>query len=684
MLWTGSKKTAQINNNRIHFVMAIVFLFGAVLIVKLYYLQVVKHKEYFDIAFAQHVATKVLDPQRGNIYLQDSEKDTEEKYFPIATNKDFALLYAVPSEAEKQDLAAKALYHIFDKNIIKKEVDELIDKQLKEKHATTAPIILTDEEKEEVEKQRVEEVDKRRQAKIEEYYKKITKENDPYEPLAQKVNDENLLKFYSALEMDPALFESNEDKRDKEIKFDIASFTVFDGKVYKTGESEEKIEVKHKGYSFTMKTYRYYPENNIGSHILGFVQYSDESARGKYGLEEFFDEELTGLPGKVVAERGAKGDLIIINDRKYTKPINGHDLVLTIERAIQFTACEKLNKAVMRHGADSGSVIVLDPATGAILAMCSYPDFDPNNYREVTKISDFNNLAIFDQYEPGSIFKAITMSVALDVGKVSPETTYTDTGSVRIAGYNIENSDHKANGVQTMTQVLEKSLNTGVIYATKLAGVDNFQKYIANYGFGEKTGIELGGEALGDIRNLNVKQNRELYTYTASFGQGISVTPLQMAVAFSAIANGGVIMKPYVVKEIKDENGQKSITNPRETRRIVSQRTASLLSGMLVNVIENGHGAKAGVKGYWIAGKTGTAQVPRKDGKGYQSGAHIGSFAGFGPVEKPVFAMIVRIDNPRDVQWAESSAAPLFGEIAEFILNYKKVPTARDTEVKKK
>jgi len=213
-------------------------------------------------------------------------------------------------------------------------------------------------------------------------------------------------------------------------------------------------------------------------------------------------------------------------------------------------------------------------------------------------------------------------------------------------------------------------------------GPDLFADYVKNFGFGEKTGIELEGESKGDIKNLIKKPVGELYAATASFGQGMAVTPIQMVSAFLALANNGVMMKPYIVKEIVRPDGTKIETQPKTVGRIVSEKAAAIVGGMMVNVVENGHGKLAGVKGYYVAGKTGTAQVPAKNG-GYQAGAHIGSFAGFAPADNPKFVMLVRIDQPRDVAWAESSAAPLFGELAEYMLNYWQVPKERNTTDKK-
>jgi cell division protein FtsI/penicillin-binding protein 2 len=267
------------------------------------------------------------------------------------------------------------------------------------------------------------------------------------------------------------------------------------------------------------------------------------------------------------------------------------------------------------------------------------------------------------------------MAAAIDTDKVLPDSTYIDEGFVKYGQFTIKNSDGKANGVPPMTQVLEKSLNTGAIYVEEKLGNDLFRQYVRNFGFGQKTGVELGMEAPGDISSLDKKG--DIYSATASYGQGITATPLQIVSAFAAIANGGNLMKAYLVDEINKSDGAKIKTEPKIVRRVINERTATLTSGMLVSVVENGHGKRAGVPGYYVAGKTGTAQVHKSNGPGYEENITIGSFVGFAPVEDPRFAMIVKIDHPRDVQWAESSAAPIFGEIAKFLLNYYQVPTNR-------
>ena len=651
-------------DNRVNFIIAVIFLLAGAIIYKLYYLQISRNDYYAALAAGQHEVFKELEPNRGRIFIEDNKGGGKIELYPIATNKDFALLYAKPVEipANKAIERAGIFYDLFDRRKDIKEVEAMLVKFRKEKEESGEQV---EEEfisiKKDLELKALEE-------KGIEYYKKIlSKENDPYEPLKKKVDEDLLKKTYLAIA-------ENEGQ-----KYEDSQLKIKNNKAYiLKGDKEAELVIPGLGHS--MGTYRYYPEGSISSHILGFVGYEGDKRQGKYGLEEYFDEELAGAPGSLKTERDASGDLIIINDRKYTKPVPGSDLILTIDRNIQFAACEKLNAAVLRHGADGGSVIILEPKTGKVLAMCGAPDFDPNNYKDVTDIRDYNNSGIFDLYEPGSIFKVITMAIGLNEGKITPETTYNDTGVVKLANYEIKNSDLKAHGVCTMNKVLEESLNTGVIYVMRQTGPDTFVDYVKNFGFGERTGIELSAEGKGDIKNLFLKDNKELYAATASFGQGLSVTPLQMVTAYAAIANGGQLMKPYIVNDVFQPDGKKITAQPKEIRRVMSERAATLLGGMMVNVVENGHGAKAGVKGYYVAGKTGTAQVPKKDGRGYEANSHIGSFAGFAPADDPRFAMIVKIDRPRDVEWAESSAAPLFGEIAEYILHYYQVPATREVK----
>jgi len=625
-------------DNRLKIVMAVIFLLAAAVIAKLFNLQIIEHDLYFALASSQQQVSSKLEPERGRIIIQDSRDLLSSSTYSSVINKEFAQVYAVPDKIANPSEAAEKLYNIFDKERIEKEVEVLLSQNEYFANASSTVNPLGNdrasiEEYRQIKKEA--EIKLRKDAKLEEYIKKLAKKNDPYEPIKNKVDDQTLGKL-----------------------------------------KQENII----GISNFNENYRYYTENNIGSHIYGFVGYDGDNKVGRYGLEGFFNDELTGKFGSLKAERSANGKLIIINDREYTEPVNGSDLVLTINRSIEYFACKKLDEAAQRHGADGGSVIIMEPKTGAIIAMCSWPDFDPNNYNEISDVKYYNNPAIFDQYEPGSVFKIITMAAGLDADKVKPETTYNDLGSVMIEGWSkpIKNSDFETyggHGVTNMEQVLESSLNTGAIFVAQKVGAENFLNYVKNFGFGEKTGIELETESNGDISPLARKKVRPVEFATASFGQGITVTPLQMVNSFAAIANGGILMKPYIVGEIIKPDGTKEATQPKQIKRVISERASLLLSGMMVNVVEKGHAKRAQVSGYYVAGKTGTAQIAAKSG--YDENQTIHTFIGFAPSDDPKFVMLVKLDKPKDAPFAESTAVPLFGEIAEFVLNYYQVPKER-------
>jgi cell division protein FtsI/penicillin-binding protein 2 len=420
---------------------------------------------------------------------------------------------------------------------------------------------------------------------------------------------------------------------------------------------------------------RLYTAGPLFSQLVGFVGYNPAGQRtGQYGVEGYWDKQLAGTVGELKSEKDPAGSLITLGQHTLVPAVDGDNVVLTIDKNVQTTACGALERAVTKHGAQGGSVIVLDPATGAVRALCNTPGFDPNHYAEVKDLSQFGNVAVSAAYEPGSVFKAITMAAALNEAKLTPDTTYVDTGEVKIGPNTIKNSDNKAHGVQTMTQVLDESLNTGAIFAMRQVGAAKFIDYVKRFGFGVASGIELPHEAAGNLSSLN--KRGEIYPATASFGQGITATVLQLASAFAAIGNKGKLMQPYVVQEVQHADGRVEVTSPTFVRQVVTPEVARTLSAMLVSVVELGHGKRAGVPGYYVAGKTGTAQVSAAGG-GYDPNKTIGTFAGFGPVDSPKFAMVVRVSEPKDVVFAESSAAPVFGEVAKFLLQYYQVPPTR-------
>lgn len=418
--------------------------------------------------------------------------------------------------------------------------------------------------------------------------------------------------------------------------------------------------------------FRLYPEGELFGHVTGFVSPNNEGVfTGKYGVEGHEEERLAGSGGYVFSEADTRGRWIGIGRRKVEPARDGADIVLTIDRTVQFVACRALARAVEQTQADSGTLVILEPKTGAVRAMCGAPGFDPNAYNEAEDIEMYNNRATFSAYEPGSVLKPIVMAGALDVGAVTPQTGYEDKGEVTIDRFTIRNSDLKAHGWQTMTQVLEKSLNTGMIFVMRQMGEAQVARILHAFRLGETTGIEVAAEASGTI--ASVDSHEEVYAATASYGQGVTVTVLQLAAAYAALANNGLRRAPYLVAEMRTTDGVVARTTS-VPEQVVSPKTAQTVAAMLVSVIENGHGKRTKIEGYRLAGKTGTAQVAREDGRGYKTDETIVTFAGFGPVENPSFVAVVRMDHPRTSPWAEATVAPVFREIAQFLLQYDHIP----------
>lgn len=450
-------------------------------------------------------------------------------------------------------------------------------------------------------------------------------------------------------------------------------FEVIKKKV--TSEEEAKLkELKLKGVNFLPEIYRYYPGGELASKVIGFVGPSDLGEIGIYGVEAGWNGELHGRDGTISQERDAAGRWISLTDRDHDEPEDGDSLVLTIDRVIQYEVEKILAESREKFNADTASAIVLEPKTGKILAMASVPQFNPNEYGKTEDIGLFMNPLISLPYESGSVMKPITMAIGIEEGKVNPHTEFVDTGAVSEAGYTIQNAEGKVYGRSTMTKVLEESINTGVMYVERLVGHAAFRDRLRSFGFGSKTGIRLPAEHPGNLKNLdNLKSTIQFLT--ASFGQGITVTPLQLALAYGTLANDGILMKPQIVNQRIDRDGNIHPVEPEEVRRVLSQETSRAMGEMLRSVVVNGHGKRADVPGYLVGGKTGTAQVAKTGSKGYDENITIGSFVGYAPINDPRFVVVVKFDNPRDVQWAESSAAPTFGAIMQFLLSYAKVPT---------
>lgn len=426
------------------------------------------------------------------------------------------------------------------------------------------------------------------------------------------------------------------------------------------------------GVFFEEDRRRIYPHNTLAAHLVGFVSKTEEEEVGQYGLERFYNQVLAGRRGILDGIRDAAGFWLAIGRRIISPSRDGSDIYLTLDYNIQSRAESVLEDAHSKWGARASAVLVMEPATGKILALAARPVFSPNEFSEEKNYSVFLDPLVESRFELGSVLKPITMAGALEEGLVNPLTVYEDRGEVSFGGYTIRNFDLKAYGIQTMTQVLEKSLNTGAIYVSQLMGKDRHHRYLKKFGFNEVGGVDLPGELSGDISHLDAR--RDIDFATASFGQGIAITPIQMATAMAAVANGGNLMRPYVVEKVVDGAGNETVTEARVRRQVISKETSEKLTKMLVSAVRNGFENRAGVKGYFVAGKTGTAQIPRSDRPGYYDDRVIHTFAGYAPAFDPKFLIYLQFNEPKGNRFAANTLTPAFHDLAEYILNYYEIP----------
>lgn len=435
-------------------------------------------------------------------------------------------------------------------------------------------------------------------------------------------------------------------------------------------DTRDKIDgLKINAVGFDNEQIRYYPEASLSAQLLGFVGKDDKGDNtGYFGIEGFYDQELTGLPGIMRSERDLVGRPIFVGTQEKVDPENGRDLYLTIDKAVQNIVKKKLVKAMDTYQAKQGCVIIADPMTMQILSLVCLPDFDPTKYYEFSN-DTFKNPAISDLYEPGSTFKPLIMAAGIEEKAIKPDEQMNEEGPIEESGYQIRTWNNQYAGRISMTNILEKSSNVGMVYIGKKLGKDNVYDYVKMYGFGENTDIDLQGEASGYIR-----PKKEWYPIdfsTVTFGQGIAVTPIQMITAFSTVINGGLLMKPYTVFKISDGIDMRE-RDPKVVRRVISKKTSDILKKMLVSTVEHGEFKWAKPKGYIMGGKTGTAQVAVQ-GK-YDASKTIASFIGFAPVEKPRFIGLVILKEPGSSQWGSETAAPLFFDIAKELLVYYNIP----------
>ncbi len=430
-------------------------------------------------------------------------------------------------------------------------------------------------------------------------------------------------------------------------------------------EAYEKIEqLKINGLGFEEQSTRFYPEGELASSVLGFVgKDSDGNDEGYLGVEGFYQDQLQGRTGKLTQEVDAQGRPIIAVDNAESRPKEGFDIQLTIDRTVQYTVEKYLFDGAKKYGAKEASAVVLDPSSGEVLAIANYPNFDPSKWSSFDA-SILKNRAISDAYEPGSTFKALTAASSLDAGAVKIDSICPCSSALKIAGYEVQTWNNKYNPNSTMAQILQRSDNIGAAFWGQQLGKKKFISYIKNFGIGTATGIDLQGEGTGLIKKL--QDWGEIDLVTASFGQGVSTTALQLAVSVGAIANDGILMKPHIVKKI--QTGNKEVkSETKEVKRVIKSEVATTMKELLLSAVENGEARRIVPKGMRVGGKTGTAQIPL-NGR-YDPGKTIASFVGFGPIENPKFVMIVKYVEPTPIYGAET-AEPTFFKIAKELYTY--------------
>lgn len=726
-------------------------LFSLAILGKLFHLQIMQHSYFAAKAEEGHLGYSEVSARRGEILIRDYHS---KEVFRLATNTTFPLLFADPTLVKDPSYVADKLAPLlFDgESAIERERvriryarRELPDNPSEQELARLA-IRETTELQKDFRAELFEKISQKTR-------RKIILHKSPSEKMAVavvkfslpgiEVSPEAIVAFppqigdqeYAAKILSPIVDIPYE--RLKDILTGRNRYVVLRQKVPPQIEAhiralmEEDKKSKRNlfiGVNFQEKSYRYYPEGSLASQVIGFL--SDE--KGVYGIEQSFSAALRGKKGIFKTRLDATGQQVIVGNDLIIQPaIDGENVTLTLDRSIQMEIEKRLAHTVDSVKADSGTIIIMEPKTGRIIALAHYPSFDPNEFSRAldtedislteeekanivtigeppseahylyldrdsyyriqvfknllengkTVISKFKNIlgpgvyrnrAVADLFEPGSVLKAIVMSIALDDGDVTPQTTFNDRGPIKVDEFEIHNALDTYNGITTMREVLERSLNTGMAFVSRKIGRELMYRYFQKFGFGEKTDIEFEGEESGKINEPQTWAESELVTY--SFGQGIAITPLQLITAISALANKGILMKPQIVYQVEKEGGAIEAYEPRQIRRVISEKTADTIGAMMVSAVENGVAKRAGVRGYHIAGKTGTAQT-YKHGKPLTGpGTTIASFVGFAPFEDPKFAVLIKIDRPRSSIWADATAAPLFAEIGQFLFKYYNVP----------
>lgn len=434
-------------------------------------------------------------------------------------------------------------------------------------------------------------------------------------------------------------------------------------------EAIEKLALR--GIGFDQHSVRFYPEASMAATLIGFVgKDSLGEDKGYFGLEGFYDRQLRGKVGSAIQVRDALGKPIISKTAATTKAIDGRSLVLSIDRAVQFMVETKLKEGIEKYQAAGGMVGIIEPKTGNVIALATYPSFDQRNFQEYAP-ELYRNPFVSNLFEPGSTFKALVMAAGLDAKVVTPATQCpVCTKPLEISGYTIKTWNDTYHKNISMIDVIRYSDNTGMVYVQRSLGLERMLSYLYKFGIGDLTNIDLQGEVAPAWHERETWY--ELDAATASFGQGITVTPIELLTGFAAIANEGNRMEPHIVTKIETPDGETISIQPKIVEKPITSATAKVMTEILVNAVSNGEAKWAKPKGYRIAGKTGTAQIPIAGH--YDPNKTIASFIGFAPADNPKFAMLVIVDRPVTSIYGSETAAPIFFDIAKDLLTYYNIP----------
>ncbi len=482
----------------------------------------------------------------------------------------------------------------------------------------------------------------------------------------KKISEENLKEqYFDFLEKNLGI-----DRASLEAKFNPQLQWL---PIKKIGLEQKKSLEKNSLFNFYFEEnqQRFYPESSLSAHLTGFVGKNDKGESvGYFGVEGYYNKELTGIPGIIKTERNIFNLPIIIGNQEILSPKNGRDIYLTINKGVQKIIKEKLQASLEKYQAKAGCIIVVNPNGMEILGLVCLPDYDPNEYYHYDN-EIFKNPAISQLYEPGSIFKPLIVAAALEAKKIKPTDTVDEDKPYQIGEYQIKTWNNQYEGKISITRVLEKSSNVGMIKIGNKLGEKNLYQYLKKYGFDELTGIDLQEEISGSIKPIN--QWYPIDFATVTFGQGIAVTPMQMITAFASIINGGYLYQPRVVKEIVDEKKSYPIKNHLK-RKILSEKTSEIIKKMLYSTVENAEVNWQKIKppGYQIGGKTGTAQIPIAGH--YDPNKTVASFIGFFPVTQPKYLILVILKEPSTSIWGSETAAPTFFEVVKELIVYYNIP----------